>query len=57
MYLEKWVFTDVIKLSILKEENYPVFSEWALNAITCKLIKERLDQETSKETDTQNRRR
>ena len=40
MYLEKWVFTDVIKLSILKEENCPVFSGWALNAITCKLLKE-----------------
>ena len=57
MYLEKWVFTDVIKLNILREGIYPVFSGRALNSITCKLINERLDQETSKETDTQKRRR
>ena len=51
--MEKWVFTDVIKLSILREGIYPVFSGWALNSITCKVLKERLDQETSKKTHTE----
>lgn len=39
-------FEDVINLRILKRGDYPGLSKWALNEITCILLRERFDTNT-----------
>lgn len=41
-------FEVVINLSILKCGDYPGLSKWALNEITCILIRERFDTNTQR---------